>query len=283
MERIEMQQTIARPVSYTGIALHTGRDVQINCLPAPENTGVVFQRMDLPHRPRLKASAEHIVSTNRCTSIGCVQENWFIHTIEHLMAAISMVGIDNLLIEIDAEEPPVTDGSANIFLYILLEAGLVQQNAARKFLKITEPIFVREKDATLIALPYDGLRISYTLSYEHPAIGNQYIDLKITSESFKKEIAGARTFGFAREIENLHQRGLALGGSLDNAVLINENGPVNQLRFTDEFVRHKVLDLVGDLAVNGYVHGHFIGIKSGHSLNAQLSKQISCKWEEITC
>lgn len=283
MERIEMQQTIARPVSYTGIALHTGQDVRINCLPAPENTGVVFQRVDLPNRPRLAASAEHIVSTNRCTSLGNLEEKWYIHTIEHLMAAISMAGIDNLLIEIDAEEPPVTDGSASIFLYILLEAGLVKQQAARKFREITEPIFVREKDATLVALPYEGLRISYTLSYEHPAIGTQYIDLEITSEVFQKEIAAARTFGLAEEVENLHQRGLALGGSLDNAVLIDENGPVNQLRFADEFVRHKVLDLIGDLAVNGYVRGHFIGIKSGHSLNAQLSKQISCKREEITC
>lgn len=270
----QMQQTITEPVSYTGIALHTGADVTIRCLPAAEDTGIVFQRVDLPDRPLIRASAANIVSTQRCTTLGCAGQSWQIHTIEHLMAAISMAGIDNLLIEIDAGEPPVTDGSAAIFLGILREAGIVQQSRERRFVQITQPIFVKEKDATLVALPHDGFRISYTLHYSHPVIGSQYIDLEITPESFMREIAPARTFGFAREVEELHKRGLALGGNLDNAVLIGDEGTINPLRFPNEFVRHKVLDLIGDLAVNGYVNGHFIGIKSGHSLNAELSKKL---------
>ena len=278
-----MQHTIAHPVEYTGISLHTGLDVHITCLPAPENTGIVFQRNDLPHRPQLVANAHNILSTQRCTSIGCAEEKWYIHTIEHLMAAISMCNIDNLLIEINAEEPPVTDGSASVFVRLLEAAGLKEQTAARHVQVIKEPIFVKENDATLIALPYEGFRISYTLSYDHPFIGTQYIDLEITAETFQQEIASARTFGFTKEVAALHARGLALGGSLDNAVLIDDNGPVNELRYPNEFVRHKVLDLIGDLAVNGRVCGHFIGIKSGHSLNAQLSKKISTNQEAVTC
>lgn len=283
MDHAEMQQTIATPITFTGVALHTGHAVHIRCLPAPEDTGICFQRTDLPHRPLIQATAHHIISTNRCTTLG-VEGEWQIHTIEHLLAAISMAGVDNLLIEIDAEEPPVADGSAIIFLDWLREAGIVPQTRPREILRISEPIYVRDREASLIALPYDGLRISYTLSYEHPVIGTQFIDLEITSETFRTQIASARTFGFAAEVEALHARGLGLGGSLENAVLIGERETVNPLRFPDEFVRHKVLDLVGDLAVNGRVMGHFIGIKSGHKLNAELSRKIThVQKEVITC
>ncbi len=267
---LELQKTIAQPISYIGIGLHTGQDATITCLPAPENSGILFCRVDLPGKPLLRVHANNIVSTRRCTSIGCTEEQWSIHTIEHLMAAISMAGIDNLIIELDSEEPPVTDGSAIIFLDLFKKAGLQKQAETRQYIKISRPIYVREKDATLIALPYDGFRITYTLSYDHPVIRTQYADYEITEDLFYAEIARARTFGFACEIEVLHKRGLALGGSLDNAVLIHDKGTVNPLRYPDEFVRHKVLDMVGDLAVNGRVLGHFIGIKSGHSLNAKL-------------
>jgi UDP-3-O-[3-hydroxymyristoyl] N-acetylglucosamine deacetylase len=284
MDHAEMQQTIAEPIIFTGVALHTGHDVHIRCLPAPEDTGIRFQRTDLAQRPYIRAAACHIVSTNRCTTLGSVEGQWQVHTIEHLLAAISMAGVDNLLVEIDAEEPPVADGSAAVFLHLLVEAGVVPQDHPRRILRITEPVFVRDREASLIALPYDGLRISYTLSYEHPVIGTQYIDLEITQDTFRTQIASARTFGFAAEVAALHARGLGLGGSLENAVLIGNGETVNPLRFPDEFVRHKVLDLIGDLAVNGRVMGHFIGIKSGHKLNAELSRKLSQEQEEtITC
>lgn len=274
MEIKQFQQSIKTPVSFTGIGLHTGQDVTIHCLPAPPNTGICFRRMDLVNQPVIQATAKNIVSTRRCTSIGSVEEGWAIHTIEHLMAAIAMSGIDNLLIEMNSSEPPVTDGSAVVFMDLLRKAGVLQQNAPKKIIQIQEPIYVKENDTTLVVLPYDGVRISYTLVYDHPVIGTQYADYEISEDVFYQEIAPARTFGFAHEIEALHQKGLALGGSLDNAVLVNETGTVNSLRFPNEFVRHKVLDLVGDLAVNGTVKGHFIGIKSGHSLNAELSRLI---------
>lgn len=276
-----MQHTIAKPVAFSGIALHTGHEVHIRCLPAPENTGICFQRIDLPQRPLIRAAARHIVSTNRCTTLGAEGGEWQIHTVEHLLAAISMAGLDNLLIEIDAEEPPVTDGSAVIFLNLLTGAGIISQKEPCRFLLITRPVFVREGDAILAALPYVGFRISYTLSYDHPVIGTQYLDLEITPETFRTQIAPARTFGFAAEVEALHARGLGLGGSLENAVLIGERETVNPLRFPNEFVRHKVLDLIGDLAVNGRVKGHFVGIKSGHRLNAGLSQKLSQEQEAV--
>ncbi|WP_335876596.1 UDP-3-O-acyl-N-acetylglucosamine deacetylase [Anoxybacter fermentans] len=196
MDWTDLQQTIAKTVTYTGIGLHTGEDVKMTCLPAPEDTGICFRRVDLPQKPMIKVSPMNIVSTKRCTSIGSIEENWYIHTIEHLMAAISMTGIDNLIVELDAGEPPVTDGSAVVFMDLFKEAGLIKQSKKRRVIKITEPIFVRDNDATLVALPYDGLRISYTLSYNHPVIGTQYVDYEINSEVFLKEIAPARTFGF---------------------------------------------------------------------------------------
>lgn len=272
-----MQQTIAEPISFTGIGLHTGKDVTIECLPAKEETGIVFRRVDLPEKPEIRATAGHIVSTQLCTSIGCPQGNWAIHTIEHLMAAISMMGIDNLVIQIDSGEPPVTDGSARVFMELFSKAGIVEQSQPCQVTQITESIYVREKGATLVALPYDGFRVSYTLSYAHPVVGTQYVDLEITQETFVQEIASARTFGFEKDVEAMHKQGLALGGSLDNAVLIGTDAPINPLRYPDEFARHKVLDLIGDLAVNGRVQGHFIGIKSGHSLNAKLSQILSGK------
>ncbi|MCK4257806.1 MAG: UDP-3-O-[3-hydroxymyristoyl] N-acetylglucosamine deacetylase [Halanaerobiales bacterium] len=274
MEQAKIQQTLVKPVSYTGISLHTGKDVTITCRPASLNTGISFRRIDLPGQPIIKVTPNNIISTKRCTSIGSIESNLVIHTIEHLMAAISMTGIDNLEIEIDSEEPPVTDGSAIVFMNLLKGGGIVEQEGSIKMLQIREPLFVKENDATLVALPYDGFRISYTLSYTHQVIGTQYADYMITNEIFEKEIASARTFGFQREVETLHKRGLALGGSLENAVLIGDDKIINSLRFSNEFVRHKILDMVGDLAVNGRVQGHFIGIKSGHSLNANLSQLI---------
>lgn len=281
MNQTGMQHTIAQPITLSGIALHTGQEVHIRCLPAPVDTGICFQRVDLPHRPQIQAAAPHIVSTNRCTTLGCVGEPWHIHTIEHLLAAISMAGVDNLFVEIDADEPPVTDGSAAVFLHVLMDAGVVPQDRPRSIIRITKPLFVRDSEAMLMALPYDGFRISYTLSYQHPVIQTQYIDIEITPETFRTEIAMARTFGFAAEVQALHERGLALGGSLDNAVLIGETGTVNPLRFPDEFVRHKVLDLIGDLSVNGRVLGHFVGIKSGHKLNAELSWKLNQEQEAV--
>lgn len=283
MVGIDQQQTIKKVISYTGIALHTGENVTMTCFPAPEDTGICFRRVDLASKPMIKVKAANITSTKRCTTIGCVEEDWFIHTIEHLMAAISMSGIDNLIVELDAEEPPVTDGSASVFMNLFQDAGIERQTQPRRMIKIIEPIYLSDKDATLVALPFAGLRISYTLSYDHQFVGTQYFDFDINKNNFLSEIAAARTFGFAKEAEYLHKHGLALGGGVDNAVLITDDGTVNPLRFPDEFARHKVLDLIGDLAVNGRVSGHFIGIKSGHKLNAELSKRICLQQGGLEC
>lgn len=271
---LDLQQTICQPITYSGIGLHSGKEVCITCLPAAEDTGICFQRIDLPERPIIQASAANIISTNHCTTIGCVERKISIQTIEHLMAAIYIAGIDNMLIELTSAEPPATDGSASVFLDLFRRVSTKKQSKLRDYIKIVEPIYVKDKDATLIALPNTDLRISYTLSYENPVIGTQFVDYQITESLFRREIASARTFGFAHEAELLYSQGLALGASQDNTVIIAEEGTVNPLRYPDEFVRHKVLDLVGDLSINGRVFGHFIGIKSGHRLNAELSRKI---------
>lgn len=278
---LDLQQTIRQSFTYSGIGLHTGKEVSLTCLPAAEDTGICFRRNDLPKKPIIQVSAANIISNNRCTTIGCVERNISIHTIEHLLAAVYIAGIDNLLIELNSAEPPVTDGSAIVFLDLFKQVGTKKQSKLRKCIKIVEPIYVKDKDATLIALPDEGFRISYTLSYDDSVIGKQFVDFQITESLLEKEIAPARTFGFAHEAELMYSQGLALGASEDNTVIVTDVGTVNPLRYPDEFVRHKVLDLVGDLSVNGRVSGHFIGIKSGHRLNAQLSRKIISQREAM--
>ncbi|MFW5981464.1 MAG: UDP-3-O-acyl-N-acetylglucosamine deacetylase [bacterium] len=279
MEKLVKQTTIAREINYSGVALHTGQEVNISCLPAERNTGIVFRRIDLPGCPEIVAKPGNVVSTKRCTSIGLkdnsLSNNCVVHTIEHIMAALWAMRIDNLIIEIDNAETPVADGSALVWLEILGQAGTVELSLYRQIKTVSQPIFVRKNEMSLVLLPYDGFKISYTMDYDHPVIGTLFYEYEKDLNDFSKEIAAARTFGYEREVELLHRKGLALGGSLENAVLIGEKETVNPLRFPDEFVRHKILDICGDMFLNGFIKGHIIAIKSGHYLNVELAKELA--------
>lgn len=270
------QQTIKEEVEFSGHGLHTGNQVQLRCLPAGPDSGIVFRRVDLPSKPEIKAEPGQVVSTTRCTSIGFEKgEVPLVKTIEHIMAAIWAFDIDNLVIEIDGPETPVADGSAYPFLELLQQAGKCRQESARKILEIEEAVWLRRGRVYMVILPYQGFKVSYTLDYENPVLGTQFREFDSGEDSFAEEIARARTFGFKREVEALQKRGLALGGSLKNAVLIDGETTVNELRYQDEFVRHKILDVIGDMALNGFVAGHIITARSGHSLHIELAQEIS--------
>lgn len=258
--------------TYTGIGLHTGKNVTINCKPLDANRGIRFKRVDLEDCPEVEAGIANVVSTQRCTTIG--EDSWDINTIEHLMSALNALKIDNLLIEIDANEPPITDGSAKIFYDLIKEAGIEKQKEDKEVYRIEEPIYVKEGNQSLIVLPDNDLKISYTFVSNHPFLEDQFAEFIINEEIYYNEIASARTFGFSHEIEKLQQSGLALGGSLDNAILVGEDGPINELRFNNEFVRHKILDILGDIKLAPEFKGHIIGIRSGHRLNSLLSRKI---------
>lgn len=272
------QQTIIKPVTFSGITLHTGHEVTIKCLPAECDRGIVFRRVDLPSEPEIEANPWQVVSTKRCTSIGLDGDDGpCVHTIEHLMACLWALEIDNLIVEIDGPEMPVADGSSYPFIQLLQEAGVREQSRPRNQWVIEKPVWIRRGQMYMTVLPYDGFKISYTLDYDHPVIGTCFREFDREENSFIEEIARARTFGFKREVDTLHRKGLALGGSLDNAVLIGEESTINPLRYQDEFVRHKILDVIGDMALNGFVLGHIITIRSGHSLHVELAKEINKK------
>ncbi|MFW6386755.1 MAG: UDP-3-O-acyl-N-acetylglucosamine deacetylase [Bacillota bacterium] len=269
----DKQQTIAGAVSFSGTALHTGKEVEIRFIPAEAGTGIVFRRTDLPSALEIRAEPLQVVSTRRCTSLGTGEEE-AVHTVEHIMAALWACGIDNVIIEINGPETPVADGSARPFINLLQETGLSELSAPRKILCIEEPLWIRRGKMYIIVLPFAGFKISYTLDYDHQVIGTQFYEFAGERDEFIEEISRARTYGFKKEIEALHRKGLALGGSLKNAVLIGEEETVNPLRYEDEFVRHKVLDLVGDMALNGCIEGHIISVRSGHSLHVDMARKI---------
>ena len=268
------QKTIAGAIEYTGIALHSGKDVNIRCLPAEADQGVIFRRIDLPGSPEIKAEAESVVSTRRCTSIGLPETEVEVYTIEHIMSALWSLGIGNIIIEIDSAETPVGDGSALPFVKLFQAAGIRVLNAPRRVWKVKQTLWVKKRDMSMVLLPFSGFKVSYTLHYDHPVIGSRFFEFDQDYNSYLQEIAPARTFGFEREREVLHRRGLALGGSADNAVIIGDEATINPLRFPDEFVRHKILDVIGDMALNGFIAGHIIAIKSGHYLHVGLARKI---------
>jgi len=270
-----MQQTIKQEFSHIGIALHTGQDVSISCHPLPANHGIIFKRVDLPGEPEIEADVDNITSTKRCTTIG--NSGAEINTIEHLLSVVNALKIDNLLIKIDADEPPVTDGSAKVFYDLFTEAVIKEQEVTKKIHQIEEAIYIRDGNQYLTLLPAEELKISYTFVGDHPTISDQFFEFDFASDDYQELIAPARTFGFANEINKLQEAGLALGGSLDNAVLVDDNGPINKLRFQDEFARHKVLDLIGDIKLAPSFTGHIIAVRSGHSLNSKLAKKIKKK------
>jgi UDP-3-O-[3-hydroxymyristoyl] N-acetylglucosamine deacetylase / 3-hydroxyacyl-[acyl-carrier-protein] dehydratase len=274
---VEQQQTIKKEVSLSGIGIHTGR--KINCVfkPAPAQSGINFVRVDLPEKPIIPAqiySVTDFAKRPRRTSIGVNDSE--VHTVEHLLASLVGLKIDNITIEIDGEELPGLDGSALEFLRILKKAGLYAQDAPRKFYTVREPIFIQEKDASIVVLPSDHFRVSYTLSYDHPMMRSQFGSFALNDGVFEKQIAPARTFCTENEGKQLRQKGLGKGADYNNTLVVGDDGVIeNTLRFPDEFVRHKILDLIGDFALLGmHLKGHVIAIKSGHPLNISLVQKL---------
>jgi len=269
---IEHQTTVAATVTYTGIGLHSGQDVTITLKAAPADTGIVFARVDLPGAPRVAARASNVTAAMRATTLEAGAAKVF--TVEHLLAAFYAMNVDNCLVEITAVEPPVADGSSLPFIRLIEQAGIVEQAAHRQEIAVCQAMAIRQDDKFITILPYDGLRITFTSINPHPMLGVQFGDYEITPAVFIRELAPARTIGFMHEVEALQAQGLALGGSLDNAVVYDNEKALTPLRFSDELVRHKILDIVGDLALAGRVRGHVIAVKSSHALNTALAKEI---------
>ena len=283
------QRTLAKSVSSIGVGLHKGEKVTLTLRPAPDNTGIVFRRVDLNPAVDFKIRPELVGDTVMCTCL--IDDNGIrLSTTEHLMAAIAGLGIDNLLIEVDAAEIPIMDGSANPFVYLLLEAGVVEQKHAKKFIRIKKPVRVEDGDKWAEFRPHHGFRIDFEISFNHPVISEsrQHVRMDFSAASFIKEISRARTFGFLQDIEYLRANRLALGGSMDNAVVLDEFRVLNQdgLRYDDEFVKHKILDAIGDLYMAGYsILGEFKAYKTGHALNNQLLCAVLAEqenWEFVT-
>jgi UDP-3-O-[3-hydroxymyristoyl] N-acetylglucosamine deacetylase len=268
---MDLQQTIRKCVTFEGIGLHCGEPVRMTLSPATAGTGILFRASDGTLIP---VTPDHVVDTRSATTVGAYGAR--VRTIEHLMAAAGALGIDNLLVEVDAEEVPAADGSSKPFVELLYSAGRVSLNVPRDPLVITTPIRVGDESRWVQIMPADRLRISYTLDNRHPVIGLQTASLEVTEATFGDEIAPARTYGFLKDVPMMRQNGLARGGSLDNAVVVGKRIVLNDsLRFADEFVRHKVLDLVGDLAVLGRpVAGHVVARNAGHALNHELVTAI---------
>lgn len=280
-----MQKTIKEKFSFSGIALHTGESVKVVVHPSAENTGINFLRKDRPGSAMIKAHASNVVNTSYATTLG--DGNVTVSTVEHLMAAFYGMGVDNALVEIDGSEVPIMDGSAVEFAEMIESVGLMDLNSPRKYLVIKKGISVSEgkKSLELTPSPNAGFSIDYSIDFHHPSITEQSFSMPFSTELFFKEIASARTFGFLSDVDTLKANGLARGGCLSNAIVIGENEILNKdgLRFHDEFVRHKVLDVLGDLALLGArVIGDLSASRAGHDLNHRLARKIlkkTSRWE----
>lgn len=270
---MQKQTTLKEVTSCVGIGLHSGRKVTLTLKPAPADTGIVFIRSDYDGVP-IPATAEHLSHINHATCLA--KDGVRIETVEHLLAAFQALGIDNVIAELDGPELPIMDGSAAPFIYLIHEAGIRKLTAPRSVMKLTKPISVSEGRRSVAAYPCDSLRLSYTINFDHPLLRHQEYSIEIDESSFVDEIAPARTFGFLKDVELMRQSGLALGGSLDNAVVLGETGVLNNpLRYPDEFVRHKLLDLLGDLVLLGSsLKAHVVATRAGHELHTKLVKSI---------
>ncbi|HET6677194.1 MAG TPA: UDP-3-O-acyl-N-acetylglucosamine deacetylase [Nitrospira sp.] len=272
---MRLQQTVASSASCKGVGLHTGKPVMLTIRPAPADTGVVFVNRNGHAGASLAASVDHLVATELCTAIS--GNGFQVKTIEHVLAALAGLNVDNAYVDIDASEAPVMDGSSAPFVRLIESAGVVSQNRLRSFLKITRPLEIVDGSRRIRIEPASTPRITYTIHYDHPLIQTQTYAYEHSSRAFASDIAGARTFGFLQEVEALWARGLGRGGNLENTVVLSQDGILNEsgLRFTDEFVRHKVLDLIGDFSLLGLPFiGHLIAVRSGHALHTRLVKQI---------
>jgi UDP-3-O-[3-hydroxymyristoyl] N-acetylglucosamine deacetylase len=285
---VRTQRTLKVPVSATGVGLHTGVRVAMTLRPAHENTGILFRRVDLPGTPAVRALADRVTDTRLST---CIEENGAkVATIEHLMSALCGLAIDNALIDIDGPEVPLLDGSAAPFVYLIREAGVVTQRAARRYVRVRKPVECVDGDKRVALEPHEGFRLDFSIAFNHPvfeALSNR-VKLDFGEAAFASEIARARTFGFVSEVENMRKAGLGRGASLDNVIVIDDFRVLNPegLRFDDEFVKHKALDAVGDLYLaGGQLMGAFSGHKSGHLMNNQLLRKLLADpsaWEWAT-
>ncbi len=276
-----LQKTIHKSVACSGIGLHSGKKVRLVLRPASEDSGILFALQNGTGRRFLKPHPEAVVATGLATTLG--QGSDSISTVEHLMAAVRGMGIDNILVDVEGAELPIMDGSAASFVYLLRMAGVRTLSAPRKVMRVTKPVEYKRDGKVIRAEPHGGFMVDYTIDFPHPLIGRQHMALEITPDSFASMLAKARTFGFLREVEYLRKNGLALGGSLDNAVVLDDYGVVNTegLRFPNEFVRHKILDFVGDMAVLGApLWGRFTVFASGHALNNAFLRHLWAGAEE---
>jgi len=283
------QRTIKNAVSETGIGLHKGDKVTMTLRPAPANTGIVFRRVDLEPYVDIPARANAVGDTMLCTCISN-EDGTSISTVEHLASALAGLGIDNIIIEVDSNELPIMDGSASPFIFLLQSAGVEELNAAKKFIRITKPIKVEDGDKWAEFVPFDGFRVDFKIDFEHPVISQtrQHVILDFDAASYVDEVSRARTFGFMRDLEYMNANDLALGGSMENAVALDEYRVLNPegLRYDDEFLKHKILDAIGDLYLGGHsIVGELRAYKSGHGLNNKLLNAMlndqSC-WEFVT-
>ena len=282
------QRTLQESIRSTGVGLHSGNKVTMQLSPAPVDTGIVFRRTDLSPIRDIPARADQVDETDLSTSLG--RGDFQVTTVEHLLSALCGLGIDNAFIEIDSPEVPIMDGSAGPFVYLLQTAGVQEQSAAKRFIRVTREITVSDGDKVATLRPYEGFRVTFAIDFDHPVFKEQigHAALDISSEAFVREISRARTFGFVHEFEYMRSRGLARGGSVDNAIVVDDYRILNEggLRYEDEFVKHKMLDAIGDLYLAGYqLLAEYEGVKSGHALNNRLVRalfqQPEC-WEWAT-
>lgn len=273
------QHTIGKDVTYKGLGLHSGMPVTMTMHPAAPGTGIIFKRSDLPGGPEVPAQSRYITNTLRATTLEKGEAKVF--TVEHVLSALYALQIDNCVIEMDSPEPPVGDGSAKTFCDMVEEAGIETQDEMITILTLDTSAAVYEDNKFITALPYDGLRITFTSINPHPLLGTQMRDVVIDHDSYMKEIAPARTIGFTWELEAMRKIGLGKGGTLENAVVYSETECLSQLRFPDELVRHKILDILGDISLVGPLHAHIIAVLGSHKLNAELSEKLQALKKDL--
>ncbi|MCW4151669.1 UDP-3-O-acyl-N-acetylglucosamine deacetylase [Halomonas sp. 18H] len=282
------QRTLKNVIRATGVGLHSGKKVYLTLRPAPVDTGIIFVRTDLEPEVQIPARAENVTDTTLCTALS--RDGVKVATVEHLMSALAGLGIDNAFVDVSAPEVPIMDGSAGPFVFLIQSAGIAEQQAPKQFIRIKREVVLRDGDKEAIFLPHQGFKVSFSIDFEHPVFEDQQqtASVDFSTTSFVKEVSRARTFGFMRDLEYLRSNNLALGGSLDNAIVVDDYRIVNEggLRYNDEFVKHKVLDAIGDLYQLGHsLIGEFRGVKSGHALNNQLCRALIDNpqaWELVT-
>ncbi len=282
------QRTLKNVIRATGVGLHSGEMVYLTLRPAAPNTGIIFRRVDLDPVVEIQAKAENVGETALSTTL--IEHGQRVSTVEHLLSAFAGLGIDNAYIDLNAPEVPIMDGSAGPFVFLVQSAGIEEQNVAKQFIRIKKPVMLEDGDKWAKFEPFDGFKVSFTIDFEHPAFTGrpQQVDVDFSSTSFVREVSRARTFGFMKDIEKLRENNLALGGSMDNAIVVDDYRVLNEdgLRYEDEFVRHKVLDAIGDLYLLGHsLIGAFSGHKSGHEVNNKLLRKLLAMedaWELVS-